>query len=428
MKFKSLKNALDRQEEIERSLTELDTAIETRSAEGKADGVSNEDLTKIVDEVKLKVEERNALLVELDEVKANIEEIETSRNEQLGLLSELSTERIEEKRNMKKENDIELRSTQGYLEAWATSVREGNNEAIQRFMSTNDSGDSTGGGILVPTILENRIETAIRTGGTIVQLCNITSMRGITEIPFEIDATDAQWHEEGGTAPDEEIINIGSILLKPKNIKKWIRVTDEMEAMAISAFADYLVEEMTEKILTFLDDAIIAAPQATNGVQGITTNTNPLFFNKIDEDLTFSTGFSAMAKLGRGVQARAVAVMHQETYFNGIMKLKDLSNAPIYSVHTDPTMGPQYYYGGMRVIFTEALKAYNDPTITTNDVYMVIGDFGGGYRLNFPEGYGIKFKRDDLTEAEKDLVKYVGRMFVAGNIARIKRFVGVTKA
>jgi hypothetical protein len=43
---------------------------------------------------------------------------------------------------------------------------------------------------------------------------------------------------------------------------------------------------------------------------------------------------------------------------------------------------------------------------------MIVGDFAAGAQANFPNGDEINIKRDDLSLAEKDLVKLVGREYV----------------
>ena len=43
----------------------------------------------------------------------------------------------------------------------------------------------------------------------------------------------------------------------------------------------------------------------------------------------------------------------------------------------------------------------------------IVGDFGYGAMANFPNGAEIQIKKDDLSLAEQDLVKLVGRQYVA---------------
>ena len=48
--------------------------------------------------------------------------------------------------------------------------------------------------------------------------------------------------------------------------------------------------------------------------------------------------------------------------------------------------------------------------------------------MNFPNGQEISFKYDDLSLAEADLVKIVGREYVAHDVVAPKAFVRINKA
>ena len=59
-------------------------------------------------------------------------------------------------------------------------------------------------------------------------------------------------------------------------------------------------------------------------------------------------------------------------------------------------------------------------------VYAFIGDLNG-VQVNYPEGDGIVIKYDDVTEAEKDMVKIVGRQYAAHALTACGRFCVVAK-
>mgnify|MGYP006923297452 CR=1 FL=1 len=66
----------------------------------------------------------------------------------------------------------------------------------------------------------------------------------------------------------------------------------------------------------------------------------------------------------------------------------------------------------------------NEPS--ANAAYMIVGDLDGE-QVNYPEGEGIIIKYDDVTEAEKDMVKIVGRQYAAHALTACKRFTVVKK-
>lgn len=79
---------------------------------------------------------------------------------------------------------------------------------------------------------------------------------------------------------------------------------------------------------------------------------------------------------------------------------------------------------GLERVYTSALPAYS--TASTNAVYAIVGDLSGA-QVNYPEGDGVIIKYDDLTEAEEDLIKIVGRQYAAHGVTGPGKFVNVTK-
>jgi hypothetical protein len=85
-------------------------------------------------------------------------------------------------------------------------------------------------------------------------------------------------------------------------------------------------------------------------------------------------------------------------------------------------------FEGLPVHFDNSLPAYTSATtLASGTAWMVVGDFGQGAQANFPNGDEIKIKFDDLSEAEADLVRIVGREYIALGIVADHAFCKVTK-
>lgn len=82
-------------------------------------------------------------------------------------------------------------------------------------------------------------------------------------------------------------------------------------------------------------------------------------------------------------------------------------------------------FEGLPVLFNSTVKAYS--AATTGDTYAIVGDFGEGAQANFPNGEEITIKYDDVTLSESDLVKLVGRQYVALGVVAPKAFVKIAK-
>ena len=81
-------------------------------------------------------------------------------------------------------------------------------------------------------------------------------------------------------------------------------------------------------------------------------------------------------------------------------------------------------FEGLPVLFNNSLKAYS--AASSNEVYAIVGDLNGE-SVNYPEGDGIAIKYDDLSEAEADLVKIVGRQYAAHAVTACGRFCNIKK-
>ena len=57
---------------------------------------------------------------------------------------------------------------------------------------------------------------------------------------------------------------------------------------------------------------------------------------------------------------------------------------------------------------------------------MIVGDLRGE-QVNYPEGDGVVIKWDELSLAEKDLVKVVGRQYAGHGVTRPGTLVRVAK-
>ena len=68
-------------------------------------------------------------------------------------------------------------------------------------------------------------------------------------------------------------------------------------------------------------------------------------------------------------------------------------------------------FEGLPIVFNDSLKAFS--AASTGDTYAIVGDFGHGALANFPNGEGIDFKFDELSQKKADLIEVLGRQYVA---------------
>lgn len=271
-----------------------------------------------------------------------------------------------------------------------------------------------------PTVLQQYVETAWATYGKFSRLVSESFEPAVLNIPVEAEADGAHWHIQGENGPTSESITFGQIMLQPQMIKKWVMLTDELMAMTSDEFLRYIADELVYRVYLALDEAIINRDGSNGGVNGII---NSALTDSANVDLGFNAINTAIASLV--TFDNLTIAMNPATFFNNFMGLTDLQGLPIFRIAQDNEGRPAYYLNGYRVEFTQALPSYD--TATTSEAWAVVGDFRRGYRLNYPQGRNVITMVDPYTKMTEDVVRMLGRLYVAGDVIRPKHFVALYK-
>lgn len=367
-------------EEVEARLAEITSEVETRSGEE-------------LDALKAEVVELQARKQELADIE---QRAQIAKKLESG---EVKPEKVIEERKVEdKMAQVEVRNTLEYGRAFL----KGDLAECRSMLTTG-----VGGTVAVPELLETEIKNAWE-NCEVLSLAKHTSFKGNVKVGFEYSATGAVVHVEGTAAPEEETLIWGTVELKPQNIKKWITVSDEaIEGTTIDTLGE-IYKEVAQRIVEAAEEIavgkIIAAPA---------TSTQTACGVPVYQGTTLDVDTITMAVAEISGRARnLVAIMNRRT----AAAFKSAAKKNKYGV--DP-------FDGIRVVHTDYLKAYS--AAETDDTYVIIGDFGYGFQANFPNGNGVILKTDELSLAEKDLVKIVGRQYVGMGVVAPKAFVKITK-
>lgn len=311
----------------------------------------------------------------------------------------------EEKKEMKSIDEI--RASKEYMNAYANYIKTGRDEECRSVISTN-AGDSVEGSgpVPVPVIVDSTIQTAWESD-PIMSRVKRTFLRGNLRVSFELSADPAVVHAEGTAAPVEETLTLGMVELIPENIKKWITITDEAMTMGGEEFLRYIYDEITYQIVRKaasegIADIVSAGPTNTASAIGVPV---------VSAAPAITTIPTAAANLTE--EARNVVVV-----MNRLTEVDFLAAQAAGSFNIDP-------YAGLPRVYTSILPAYS--AATSGQTYAIVGDLSA-LQFNYPEGDGIALKYDDLSLAEKDLVKIVGRQYAGHGITAPGRLVKVNKA
>lgn len=371
--------------DVEARLAEIESELETRSGE---------ELDALKAEV-VSLQERKTFLVDLEERQKNAKALEENKADDKVTV-------VEERKEEKKMDLKEYRNSEEYINAFAEYIKTGNDEEVRALLTTN-VGDA--GEVAVPDFVYDIIKTDWTKSG-IMSLVKKISVQGNMKVQFELSAGDAVIHNEGSGAVSEEELTLGVVTLVPESIKKWISISDEVMDMKGQAFLQYIYDELTYRIAlkaeNVLLDKIAALPTSASE--------NAVNAKKVKAGAAVGTIALALGELNAEA-TNPVIVMNPAT------KAAFVNAALNAHYAVDP-------FQGLNVILTNALPALSGAS--ENDVYAIVGDFGYGALANFPNGEQIQIKVDDKTDMAKDLVKILGREYVAVEPIACRAFVNIT--
>ena len=370
--------------------------VENRSMEIKEEMTAeNADLETLSAEVTALEERKAAIVEEMKKAQAAVaegagKEIEKQEERKMALTFE------------------EVRSSEQYVNAYAEYIKSGDDKEVRSVLTELGVGASDPtSGVAVPTSVEDRIRTAWD-NDAILSRVKRSNVKGILKVGFELSATPAAVHAEGAAAPDPETLNLGIVSLVPETLKKWITISDEAFDLRGQAFLDYIMDEIEYRIIKLAADTVVA-----DITSAPTTATKTAASVAHVESTGIADIVNAIAALSDEAQ-NPVIIMNKQSY----AYYKGLAMAAGYAV--DP-------FDGLEVLFNNTLDAATaTPASGAVNKIAIVGDLQGE-SVNFTNGYEPTIKVDDLSLAESDLIKVVGRLPMGHGVTACGRFAVITK-
>lgn len=294
----------------------------------------------------------------------------------------------------------EVRASAEYVDAFKNYIISGDDTECRTLLTQNVSGV-----VPVPVIVDDIIRTAWE-NDQILSRVRKTYLRGNVKIGFELSADGAYVHTEGTTAPTEESLTLGIVTMIPATIKKWIRISDEAVTMGGEAFLRYVYDELTYQIVKKLAALVVADIAGASTSNGSTAIGVP--------KVVAAPSVTALPTAAANLSDDATNVV---VIMNRLTEVEFIKAYAAGNFAVDP-------FAGMTKVYTSALPAYN--AASSAAVYAIVGDLSA-MQVNYPEGDGVAIKYDDLSLAEADLVKIVGRQYAAHAITQPGRLVNVVK-
>lgn len=346
------------------------------------------------------------------EIEAKKDELRTAAAEAKEVREAVAEDKVvvEERKEVIKEErkmtNKEVCASAEYREAFKNYVMTGKDAECRALLTEN-----VGTGVVpVPEIVYDIVKNAWEKEG-IMSLVKKSYLKGNLKVGFEISADGASVHTEGAAAPTEEKLVLGIVELIPASIKKWITISDEVIDMDAGSFLQYVYDEVAYQIAKKAADTLIAKIEACGTVSTNTPSVNVGVPVVTSTTITLGLIASAIGKLS-DVAANPVIMMNKATW-SAFKAVQYAASVPV-----DP-------FEGLPVVFNNSIKAFS--AASSGDTYAIVGDLGEGAIANFPAGEEITLKYDDTSLAEKDLVKIVGREYVALGVIGPDCFVKIAK-
>jgi len=343
------------------------------------------------------LEERKAQLIEIAEQEKQAQEIEERKAAALAVAQGAGQVISEHKEERTMDNVLESRA---YIDAYANYIKTGDAKECRSLLTENVSGT-----LPVPTLVENIVKTAWERDAVMSRVKR-TFIKGNLKVPFEKSADGAYVHVEGTSAPTEEELVLGIVTMIPENIKKWITISDEAVALGGEAFLRYVYDELTYQIVR---------KEAALAIGDIVASPASHAADKIGVPVVKqapSVTAIPMAAANLSDEATTPVVI-----LNRLTEVEFLSAQAAGNFSIDP-------FAGLTKVYTSALPAYS--AASENDTYAIVGDLNGE-QFNYPEGDDVIIKWDDLSKAEEDLVKVVGRVYAGHKVTAPGHFCKLTK-
>lgn len=377
----------------------------------------NTRLAAIADELKNEGADLDALKAEVDALEARKAEIaaeEAKRQEIRNAIASGSVKadtvaEIDMKNEEERKMDVnEICKRSEYVDAYANAIRKGDDKFTEcrALLSEN----ATNGTVPAPAIVYDIVKNAWQRNGIVSRVRRL-AVKGNLKVSFEISASGAVVHTEGGDPVTEETLVLGILTIVPQSVKKFLNLSDEIVDLRGEEFLRYVYDEITYQIAKKIQALIIAAVEACGTVS---TNTG-----------TTCVGVPvvATASIALGTIARALGQLSDQAS-NPIIVMNKQTWSAFKAVQAAGNYGYDPFEG-LQVEFDNSIAAFS--AATSGVTFAYVGDFGEGALLTTPNGDDVTIKYDETTLATNDLVRIIGRQMVGIGIVGPNCFVKIAK-
>lgn len=298
-------------------------------------------------------------------------------------------------------------------------VRDG--EATDEVTATTDVAHA------IPSVLVNRIIEKLETIGMILPLVTKTAFPAGMAIPISNVKPVATWVNEGASSLKQKKSTAGTIAFTHFKLRCEIAMTMETSVMAISAFEDAFVRQVSEAMVKAIEDAIIngawsdAATPVLVGPKGILDETPATGQALTAKALDYKLLVDAEAALPQAYEAGAKWCMTKKT-FMAFVGMTDAEGQPIARVNYGIGGKPERTLLGREVVLCGDYMDSFSSTLEDGKIFAFLFNFSD-YTLNTNYNMGIQRKQDWDTEdlLTKAVMAVDGKVVDKNSLVTIKK-------
>ncbi len=396
----------------------LRTKQEERAAKMKlVDSADNvEELRALQKEVEAIDEEIRSLQAMIDELPKDDEKDETGERTAAvnGEIPGIVVSGAKGQETRKSEEDSEME----YRKAFQQFVTRGTPIPVE--LRDNENTLTTDVSSAVPTVLVNRIVEKLESVGKILNLVTKTAFKAGIKIPTSSVKPVATWVNEGASS-DRQKKTTSYIDFTNYKLRCEISMSMEVGTMAISAFENAFVKQVTEAMVKAIEAKIVSTADGTTGMKGILAETPATGQALTAKKLSFELLCEAEGALPEEYEGDAVWCMSKKTFMS-FVGMTDAEGQPIARINYGLGGKPERYLNGRPVVTCNNVDTFTS-TLTAGKIFAFIFNFAD-YAVNTVYDMGIQRKQD--WDTEDLLTKAV--MSVDGKVIDKNSLVTITKS
>lgn len=208
------------------------------------------------------------------------------------------------------------------LEQSAFNIAQEVEQRAEGFASSSNSS------AVLPEQTLNEVISKARTQGGLISHVRNFNIPTKVRIPIGTPTAKGQWHQEGQEVQAEHPDTV-SIQFEGNEIIKVFSISVKAQTMSISAFEQYLVQELTQAVVETIDYALVNGTGTDQG-QGILTGITWDTSNTVELTGAYTDFTKALALMQRGYNAGAKFAMSNATLYNTVYGVIDANQRPIF--------------------------------------------------------------------------------------------------